>query len=75
MGRLTSLEQEKELIAFVDKAALHFETHKEHNTFTEAEIEPGVLFAIRWGMGRDCVLVFRISEDFVPRIYQQAIKN
>ena len=48
----------------------------EISTYTESgHIEPGELFAVRWGMGNDCVLVFRISDDFEPTNFQNIIKK
>lgn len=76
MSRLTSIEQEKELISFVEKAALCFLKSDKFSTYTESgNILPGDLMAVRWGLGNDCIMVFRISDDFEPRVYQQVIKT
>ena len=67
------LSDVKEQIEFVEKAAAHFETHLEHRTFTDGDIEAGCLFGVRWGGGNDCVLVLKVDELFDPIVYGQAI--
>jgi len=57
----SQINQEK--IEFANKAAKHFSEHPEHSSFTEGKIEGGCLFGLRWGLGDDCVLVFRLDYD------------
>ena len=78
MSEMTSIEKEKELLEFVEKAKRCFETLQSPPfvSFTmTGEIICDELFALRWGMGDDCILVFRVSHEMEPRVYQQAIKR
>ena len=61
------------IVEFVEEAAHHFEAHPDHTTYTRGDIEPGCLFALRWGMFEDCVVVFKLAEDFEPLNFTQAI--
>jgi len=72
---MTSLSEEQERIEFVKRAAAHFARNPQHNSYTGGEIVPGCMFAVRWGMGNDCVLVFRIDTDCEVVNFQQAIKR
>lgn len=72
---MTSFQHDEEIIAFAKKAARAFEGHPEWYTFTEGDIEPGCMLALRWGQGLDCVKVVRLDEYFQPIIFQQAIKK
>ena len=70
--RLVNLNEEKKVEEVAKKAAESFKNNKVFTTFTDAEIEPGVLFAVRWiDKG---VLVFRLDECFEPVNYQGIIK-
>lgn len=71
--RMTTAWEELELIRFVERASEDFEAHPEHITYTDGEIVPGCLFAVRWGLGKDCVLVFKLDEFFQPVNYQNVI--
>lgn len=72
--RMVHLDEEDEVREFAKKAAKSFTANEQFITFTDGEVEAGCLFAIRWGFGADCVLVFRLDEDFEPVNYQQLIK-
>jgi hypothetical protein len=39
------------------------------------EIEPGCWLALRWGMGKDCVLVLKLDEFEQPVNFQNIIKR
>ena len=58
---------------FAKMAAKAFASHKGMYTYTNGGIEAGELFAVRFGFGDNCVVVFRIDEDFEPINYQQLI--
>jgi len=66
------VDAESEL-SFVRRAVRNFTEYPEHRTYTDGEIEPGCLFAVRWGADDDCVLVLRLDKSYVPTIYGQAI--
>ena len=66
-----TLEDRQAKDDFALKAAKHFQTHPHHRTYTNGKIINGALFAIRWGMGDDCVLVFRVHDEEEILIYGQ----
>jgi hypothetical protein len=39
----------------------------------DGDLSPGSYFAMRWGMGDDCILVLKLDEDHRPEVYQQAL--
>lgn len=63
------LEEEEEKLNFVKMAAKAFEKDAKLNTFTEGEIKSGVYFAVRWGLGDNCVLCLRLSDKEEPTVY------
>lgn len=65
----------QEWIGFANKAAEHFSKNQNHYTFTDGGIEAGCLFAVKWGLGDDCVLVFRLDTLYDPLIFTQIIKG
>jgi hypothetical protein len=67
-------EARKEEEEFVLKAAKYFKENLQHNTFTEADIVPGCWFAMRWGLNRNGVLVFKLDEFSEPTNYMEIIK-
>lgn len=68
------MSDERERQAFAEKAARHFKSDRGCFTYTADNIEPGAWFAVRWGMGEDCVLVFRVGDE-TPVIYGQLIRD
>ena len=73
--RLVCVSEDDEVRKFAKEAAKHFAIHEEHYTYTSGDIDAGCLFALRWGLGDDCVLIFRLDEDFEPTNYQQLIRQ
>lgn len=69
----TTIKDEQDRIDFVTRAAKRFAREPELKTYTDGDIEPGCLFAVRWGLGNDCVLVFKLDELFTPINYGQVI--
>ena len=65
------LDEAESRLQFVKRAAEDFEKNPIHSTF--GDIMPGRYFAVRWGMDNDCILVFKIDEEFEPEIYNQSI--
>lgn len=61
-------------MAFARKAAAHFARNPKHHTYTDGEIEPGCLLAMRWGLGDDCVLVLRLDERHTPTNYMELVR-
>jgi hypothetical protein len=68
------VDDERARIAFAERAARRFQAHPEYWTFSDGELAPGELLALRWGLGDDCVLVLRIGED-TPVNYQQLVRT
>lgn len=66
---------EDERLCFAKKAADCFKRNPDKYTYTEGDIEQGVYFAMRYGFGNDCVLVFKISEDDKVVNYCQFIEK
>ncbi len=71
----TNLSELVEIIDFVNSAKEHFEKDNNMRTFTINAVDAGCLFAVRWGLGDDCVLVFKLDENFEPLIFGQAINK
>lgn len=65
----------QEWMDFAKLAAENFTKHPKNNTFTKGNIEAGCLFAVRWGLGDDCVLVFQLDFMYEPLIFTQIIKE
>ena len=74
-ARMTTEAGELEKLAFAKKAAAHFASHGNHTTYTDGDVLPGCLFAVRWGLGEDCVLVFKLDECAEIVNYQQIIRR
>ncbi len=66
------LEKRQEKDSFAERAAEHFANNQSHYTY--GEIKSGEYFALRFGMGEDCVVVFRIDDE-TPVNYQNIIKR
>lgn len=75
MNRMTTINGELERIAFARKAADSFAKNQKFFTYTDGDIVPGCLFAVRWGLGEDCVLVFRVDPECEVVNFQQAVRN
>ena len=72
--RLISLPIEKARTDFALEAARFFARNPEMTSYTAGEITSGCLFAIRWGLGRDCVLVLQLDEAVEPVIYENVVE-
>ena len=67
------VEEQDKTKEFAERAAEDFAENSKHYTFTDSTIEAGCLFALRFGLNEDCVVVFRLDENFEPINYQQLI--
>ena len=72
---VTTLEEAEERVKFARRAAKCFAQDSKMFTFTDKEIEPGCLFAVRFGLGDDCVMVFRLDEECPVVNFQQIIRR
>lgn len=70
----TTMLDEMEKIEFAKRAAERFAGDPNLTTYTDSAIAVGCLFALRFGMGDDCVVVFRLDEEFEPTNYTQLIR-
>jgi hypothetical protein len=72
MARIYRHEESEEWLEFARKAANFFKESDTWATFTEdGEVEAGQLFAVRWGVAGQAVLVFRLDEFTEPIIYPE----
>ena len=69
------MSEDDEVRNFAKRAAERFARDDVIYTFTDSDIKAGCLFAMRSGLGNDCVVVFRLDEDFEPINYQQLVKQ
>jgi hypothetical protein len=60
---------------FARRAAEHFAAHPEHQTYTDEEIACDQWFAVRYGLGNDCVVVFKISDSVEPKNYMELVRE
>ena len=60
---------------FAKKAAIFFAKYEDYHTFVRGGIEAGKLFAVRFGLDHDCVVVFRLDKGFEPINYIQLINR
>ena len=73
--RMIRMEEEIKIREFALNAARDFNKNKEHRTYTNAEIKQGCLFAMRFGLDDDCIIIFKLDEDFEPINYQQILET
>lgn len=71
--RMVNVSEDEDVIDFAKMAAMAFAKHKGVYTYTNGGIEAGELFAVRFGGGDNCVVVFRLDENFEPINYQQLV--
>lgn len=71
--KMVTLSGEQERQSFASEAAAHFKANPDNRTYAQGSIKPGEWFAVLWGLGDDCVMVFRISEGTDVTVYQQIV--
>ena len=67
--RSIDVELDKEVINFVEKAAIKFIENPKWRSYTDGEIKSGCFFALRYGLDNNGVVVFKLDEDFEPLNY------
>lgn len=72
---MVHMSEDDEVRDFAKRAARSFAKNDKYITFTDSDIKAGCLFAMRFGWKADCVVVFRLDEDFEPVNYQQLIRQ
>ena len=60
--------KEGKALEFAEEAAKAFRESPTMQTYTKYEVEGGELFAVRWN--NECVLVFIISDEMEPTLYE-----
>lgn len=68
------LEDRQKKDEFALRAAKHFAENQHHWTYTDGDIEAGCLFAMRFGLDNNGVVVFTISDD-MPTNYMEICKR
>lgn len=56
-------------VSFAQEAKKYFLDHADVNTYTSGHVEPGCLFAVRWGLSNHTVLVFKLDDCFEPIVF------
>lgn len=69
--RIVNLYEQHAEEAFALKAAKAFKNNPKINTYTDGEIEEDALFAVKWGMANQAVLILTIAKT--PVIYGDII--
>ena len=70
---MTTLSERKKRDSFAERAAKHFQKYPKHTSYTDSHISEGEFFALRFGLGMDCVVVFTVGDT--PTNYQQALNE
>ena len=73
--RMVYIEEEEEVIKFAIRAAKKFSKDPILVSYTDDKIKSGCLFALKWGLIEDCVLVFKLDDNFMPVKYHHLIKE
>lgn len=71
---ILDLDEEQRILDFAKKAARNFRDTK-NVTYTSSEIAEGCLFAVKWGCADTSVLVFKLDENFEPRVFEDLIQD
>ena len=69
----TTLGEEEETLKFVRTAATAFREDPDMISYTTGPIEPGCLFALRWGLDNDCIMIFKVGTEFNPVVFDQVV--
>lgn len=72
--RMVTINKELETIEFAKRAANKFAGDPTMSSYSDGDLEPGCLLALRWGAGNDCVLVMRLAEDFELVNFQELVR-
>ena len=70
---MTNLNEQEQQLAFVKEAIDYFNSHEK--IYTYGSLEKGSLFAMRWGMMDDCVLLLKLDEEFTRINYQNCLER
>ena len=68
-----TLEERSERDDFAKAAAEKFSKYPHLTTYTSGGVEQGAWFAVKWGMAKNCVVTFKISDEAEVLNYTQII--
>jgi len=71
--RMLCMAEELKKLRFVTEAKKYMNNNPK--TYSYGDLEPGAYFAVRFGLGDDCLLVFRIDPDCAIDNYQQILNR
>lgn len=71
----TTAQEEIARAEFAKVAAVQFAKDAGMHTWSDSDLVPGCLLAMRWGLGGDGVLVMRIDENTPIVNYQKLVKD
>jgi hypothetical protein len=72
---VTDVTAEQERIDFVKRAAEHFASNPNHTSYSDGEIVPGAMLALRWGVTDRAVLLLKLDEYASPVVYGDAVTD
>ncbi len=72
---MSCIDDEKNIIEFAEVARDFFKKNTRCNSYTAGEIKAGCLFAMRFGLVDDCVLLFKLDDNFQPINFQNCIRR
>ena len=69
--RMTNIHEERAQQDFAERAAAAFKSDPNMRTYDEVpgDPEPGQLFAVRWGVAGQAVLVVKLDDCHEPTVY------
>jgi hypothetical protein len=73
--RMVYMSTEQDELDFARRAASYMAADPKIFTYTDGPIQQGCLFAVRFGLGDDCVVVMRLAHDHVPTNFQNLIRE
>ena len=73
--RMIDIDEEFEQLRFAEKAAKCFATDDKWFSYSDGEIVPGCLLALRGGVLDDCVIVLKLDRDHTPTNYARLVRK
>ena len=71
--RVVRIQERRDEDAFAEKAAKAFAADPTMTSYTEGDIVPGTLLALRWGLHNRAVAVLALSETHEPMVYSDLV--
>lgn len=70
---LVNIEEQRAEHAFAEKAAAAFASEPKMYSYTDGDIAPGCLIALRWGLHQRAVAVLKLDPEHLPTIYSDLV--